>query len=695
MEVNELNKAGMEPQDKASNNDSNNTVNESEMQKSASENKLQDIDKITDDVKSDNLETDESLTEESSTDKALTEENSDVSTLEPVNEENADNKEEKTEVVVEDSNKSETQDDEENKEPIKPEEVDISTLDKVGIIDRMRHLLNNFNLMVIKDEAEQLRVAFYKIYNEEVEAIKQKFIDSGEKEMNFIAPADELEKEFKLLVKEFKTLKSNYTKQIEAEKEVNLAKKLEVIEEIKGLVNRQESINDTFVEFRELQKRFHEIGNIPQSKVRDVWDTYHLHVENFYDYVKINRDLRDLDLKKNMEAKILLCERAEELQEGKNAVEDFKKLQELHARWREIGPVPKDKREELWQRFSQASSVINQRHHKYYENLHNILVDNLKRKTELCEKVEAILEDLSTSARSWEKQTKEIVEIQKVWKTIGFAPKKENTTIYERFRLACDSFFDKKREFFKQYKINQQNNLEKKIKLCEKAEALADSTEWRKTTDILIALQKEWKTIGPVPYKVSDSIWARFRKPCDIFFENKAKHFHNIENVYDTNLKAKKDLIQEVTDYKLSEDNDLIFKDLQEFQRRFAEIGHVPYKFKDSINNEFRNAINKHFDNLNMDEYHKNIERYKNRLANMVANDKNDKNDKLYSERNKLMNKLKQIENDITVWENNIGFFAKSKNSESVLRDFKRKIENGKRDIKLLNEKLKMLNNLD
>ncbi len=573
------------------------------------------------------------------------------------------------------------------------DKVDLTALSRGELVKRLKHITKHFDLHEIKDEVDEIKSIFYKLYNEEVEVLKKHFVESGELEENFAAPIDALELEIKNLIHEFKQRKYEHAKKIEEEKEKNLIAKNEVIEAIKNLVNRQESLNETFNEFRNLQQRFHEIGPIPQNKVRDTWDTYNLHIENFYNYVKINKELRDLDLKKNLELKTDLCEKAEKLIDDPLVVNSFKTLQKYHDRWREIGPVPKEVKDELWERFKAATTVINQKHQAYFEGLKDQLKENLKLKTNLCEKAESILTEEAHSPKEWEEKSKKLIELQQTWKTIGFAPKKDNNAIYERFRSACDKFFEDKRSFFKEYKNQQQQHLIEKTKLCEKAETMKDSTDWKKTTDEFIRIQKQWKEIGPVPRRQSDAIWHRFRKACDAFFDNKSKFFNKVDESQDDNLKAKEAIIEKLKNFKNSSDNEETFKQLQEYQRKFAEIGHVPFKDKDRINQDFRNEINKHFDNLNMDEYHKNVQKFRNRLENMKNSGHQD--DKMNQERHKLLNKLKQLENDITVWENNIGFFTKSKSSASLIKDFEHKIENGKRNIKLLQEKIDMLDHLE
>ncbi|MCU4164891.1 DUF349 domain-containing protein [Carboxylicivirga caseinilyticus] len=582
---------------------------------------------------------------------------------------------------------------EEGGQEIELESVDHIMLSKEQLVKRLRDVLKHYPVEKIKEEVEEIKSAFYKKHKAELEDLKRKFVESGELEENFAAPVDNLEIELKDMLQDFKARKAEFNRRIEEERQSNYHAKLDVIEAIKELINGQESLNETFQAFRELQQRWRNIGPIPQDKVHDMWETYNYNIENFYNYIKINKELRDLDLKKNMEAKTELCEKAEKLLLEPTIVKAFKTLQKYHEQWREIGPVPHDKKEELWARFKEATSLINKRHQEYFEGLKDQLQKNLEAKTELCEKAEALITvDLHTP-KEWEAKSKELIELQNIWKTIGFAPKKDNNKIYDRFRTACDSFFNAKRDFFKSYKSEQSTNLQLKTELCLQAEAMKNSTDWKRTTDEFIKIQKRWKEIGPVPRKQSDIIWKRFRTACDAFFDHKSNFFNHKDEEQEKNLELKEALIKEVAAFEASENSEENFEKLQDFQHRWNEIGHVPIKDKDRVNQEFRGLINQYFDNLNLDEYHKNVEKFRNKIENYKTNDY--AGDKLTQERNKIINKLKQLENDITVWENNIGFFAKSKKSEALVRDFKHKIETGRRNIKLLNKKLDMLEDMD
>lgn len=574
------------------------------------------------------------------------------------------------------------------------EKVDYDTLTKIKLVARLKMVLSTYPIDQVKNEVEAIKIAFYKQLKEETDALKHKFVESGELEENFKAPFDADEHDLKDLLKLYRDKRTELNENLEEEKEKNLQVKTEVIEAIKSLVNRQESLNDTFHEFRELQQKWREIGPVPQANLRDLWNNYNYAIESFYNYININKELRDLDLKKNLEVKLDLCERVEKLLLEPNIVHAFNALQKFHEQWREAGPVPKEKKDEVWERFKEATSIINKKHQEHFESIKDQLKQNLDAKTQLCEKAEEIVAsaDKIASPREWEDKSKELVDIQHLWKTIGFAPKKDNNRIYDRFRTACDQFFEHKRDFFKDYKSDQHNNLQLKTELCLQAEALKGNTEWKKTTDEFIKIQKRWKEIGPVPRKQSDIIWKRFRAACDEFFENKSKHFSSVDSEQDQNLKLKQQIVEDLKNFTVTQDSELTFKTLQEYQKKWSDIGHVPFKEKDRINQEYRLQINKLFDTLNMDEYHKNVQKFGGKIDNLKGSDHSI--EKLTQERNKIINKLKQLETDITLWENNIGFFAKSKNSDALIRDFNNKIESGKRNIKLLNEKLDMLDDI-
>jgi hypothetical protein len=571
--------------------------------------------------------------------------------------------------------------------------ADYATLSELELINKLRELLENDDFESIKSDVDAIKINFFRLYRANIEAQKTAFIEAGGKLEEFKAESDPYELDLRNLLKKYQDRRIELNKRTEEIKEENLQKKYEIIEEIKALINNKESINKTFQDFRDLQNKWREIGSVPQAKLKDLWDTYHHHVENFYDFIKINKELRDLDLKKNLEAKIDICEKAEELLVEPSIIKAFNVLQKYHEQWREVGPVPRDKKDELWERFKAATSIINKRHQDYFEGRKNDQKKNLDAKVALCEKVEEIANHEIDSHRDWDERSKELIELQKVWRTIGFAPKKDNNKIYERFRLASDRFFDRKREFYNQNKEEQNSNLQLKTDLCIQAEALKDSTDWKKTADEFIAIQKAWKEIGPVPRKHSDSIWKRFRAACDYFFENKAKHFSSIDTEQLENLRLKKELLEEVKQFALTGDDSADLDKLKDFQRRFTEIGHVPFKEKDAIQNDFREVINSHFDTLRVDERRRNLMKFKNKVANNSSTGKGLSKNRF--EREKYMTKLKQLETDLALLDNNIGFFANTKNASALIDDVNQKIASTKEKIEFLKEKIRIMDAME
>ena len=572
-------------------------------------------------------------------------------------------------------------------------EFDYSTLTREDLVNRLETLLENQSAHVIRNDVDHIKINFYKKNKAEIEQKRKKFVEDGGNIEDFQVQTDTLEEKIKELFKRFRNQKAEYNRNIESEKQTNLKRKYEVIEKIKELINSKESINKTFHEFRDLQHEWRTLGLVPQQNLKDLWDTYNHHVEKFYDYIKINKELRDLDLKKNLELKIQLCEKAEELLLEPSVINAFKTLQKYHEQWREIGPIPVELRSEIWERFKEATAKINRKHQEHFEGLKKVQKLNLEQKALLCEQVEEISNLVLQSHKQWDDKSKKIIEIQKVWKTIGFAPKKDNNKIYERFRSACDSFFTSKREFYALNKENQLNNLQLKTDLCVQAEALQESTEWKKSTEDLILLQKKWKEIGPIPKKQSDAVWRRFRAACDHFFNKKSDHYQNINQTYSQNLEAKNNLLEEVNSFVLTDNIEENFKIINEFQRKWSEIGFVPFKEKDNLQEKFRQAINKHFDNLDINDGKRNLLKFKNKLNNIREKPKADV--KMYQERERFMNRLQQLKNDIVLWENNIGFFTSSKNAQSMIEEVQNRIDNAKETMKLLEQKIEMIDNMD
>jgi len=592
--------------------------------------------------------------------------------------------------VTDDELEEEDSIDEEN---TKARLTDYSSLNEVELLASLVKLLENEDVESIKNDVDAIKIYFFRIYRANIEAQKVAFAAEGGDLEEFKAEPDPYELELRNLLKQYQDLRSEHNKKIDETKETNLQKKYEIIEEIKALINNKESINKTFHDFRELQNRWRDIGLVPQAKLKDLWETYHHHVENFYDFIKINKELRDLDLKKNLEIKMEICEKSEELLVEPSIIKAFNILQKYHEQWREVGPVPRDKKDELWERFKAATSIINKKHQDYFEGRKSDQKKNLDAKIALCEKVEEIATAAIETHRDWDERSRELIELQKMWRTIGFAPKKDNNKIYERFRIASDAFFDHKREFYNQNKEEQTNNLQMKTDLCVQAEALKDSTEWKKTADEFINIQKAWKEIGPVPRKYSDVIWKRFRAACDHFFESKSKHFSSIDGEQGENLRLKRELLEQVKQFVLSGEDNADLDKLKEFQRSFTEIGHVPFKEKDAIQNEFREVINHHFDSLRIDDKRRNLMNFKNKVAGNTSSGKGQNKNRF--EREKYMTKLKQMESDLALLDNNIGFFANTKNAEALIEDVNQNIINTKEKIEFLKEKIRIMDAMD
>ena len=559
---------------------------------------------------------------------------------------------------------------------------DLTGLSESELVALFANKIESEPVQTLRPVVEAIKIAFYKQHRIKVDAERKAFIEAGGNEDEFTPSPCADEARFKELFALYRNERDKYIAKLEANKENNLKLKLAIIEELKELINSDETMNTTFSRFRELQQRWKEVGLVPQQNVKDLWETYNLHVENFYNFIKINKELRDLDLKKNYELKISLCEQAEELTLETQVVEAFRRLQKLHDEWRETGPVAIEFKETLWERFKEASSRINKRHQEHFESLKAEQTKNLALKHELCQKIEAITTRPILSRKEWNKASEELLEIQKVWKTIGFAPKKDNNRIYERFRAACDKFFELKREYYAGQKSEMEHNLAIKNELCAEAETLAMSEDWKRATDELIALQARWKQVGPVSRRHSDIIWKRFRAACDKFFERKAAHFASVDSQHEENLKLKQALLEEMRGADVKAGG---FDAIKEFQRRWSQIGFVPIKFKDALQKEYKSIVDGMFATLRSSERDRSINRFRERVSNMKSSGQ------LRSERERLFNKVRQMEQDIALLENNIGFFSKSKNAEALIADVREKIERTKRDMSEIIEKIKLI----
>ena len=508
------------------------------------------------------------------------------------------------------------------------EENAAGKLTKEEILNRLQALVDA-PIETVRGEVESLKQAYYKIRRNEVDELKKAFIEQGGDEKDFSIPEDSQENYLKELLNSYKEKKAAYLAEEEKQKAENYEIKLQLIEQLKMLCESQDDFNKLYNEFKDIQQKWKEIKLVPEEHANELWKEYQTYSEAFYDLIKINNQFRDYDFKKNLELKTALCEAVEKLQDEKDIISAFHQLQKLHQQWREIGPVAKELREELWGRFKAASTVINKRHQQHFENLKAKEQENLVAKTAICEEIEGIDYAALQTFKDWDEKNNEVLALQQKWRTIGFTPKKHNTKIFERFRAACDVFFTKKTEFYKSIKAEMEKNLEKKRALCEKAEALKDSTDWKGTTEKMIALQKEWKTIGQVTRRHSDSIWKRFITACDYFFDNKNKNVSSQKSEEQTNLEAKKALIEKVKTMDESLDTEEAITMLKEWIAEWNEIGHVPFKEKDKVYKAFHEAVDAQFDRLKVDQRDRRMKSYRNNVSEMAGKGKG----KLYSER--------------------------------------------------------------
>ena len=544
---------------------------------------------------------------------------------------------------------------------------DLADKSLAELSDMFVQLKDSAERMSRSKEAEAIKSAFYKLLGR----LKGESGVAEEAESSQDNPFEAVEQNFKALYADYKKERAEYNKEQDARREENLAKKQAIIEELKALVEGQEDVSAQFPAFRELQNRWREAGPVPATAFRDVNDTYQFYVEKFYDMVKINRDLRDLDFRKNLEAKQAFCEAAEKLAENDNVVSAFHDLQKLHEQWKEYGPVAKEYREDIWNRFKAATAVINKRYQAHFEGLKEQQADNLVKKTELCERTEEIAAREIKTTSEWNAASKEIEEIQAAWRRIGYATKKDNQKIYDRFRAACDAFYTRKRDFYSGIKDNMNENLDKKLSLIEQAEALKSSTEWKKATDQFIALQKQWKEIGAVPRKKSEALWKRFRGACDEFFAARDAHAGG-ENDFYGNLRAKRKVVEDVQAYEPAADAAANEEAMRAFQERWAAIGHVPFKEKDGINRAFRDAMQDKFPGFG---------------AQRGAPARGGRAPR--SPKDLLIEKYNKLQQNITTYENNIGFFSASKNSEPLIRQMEERIAQAKAELKELEAEIR------
>lgn len=557
---------------------------------------------------------------------------------------------------------------------------------KYEVLERVKELAHSDETPA-KDEVDHLKTAFYKLLFAEREADQKTFIENGGDPEAYVMKTDDSEEQFKAEMGLIKEKRAKAFQQQEEEKKANLQRKQQIIEKIKMMSTSPEEANKSYNDFKALQQEWKDIKAVPAEKANELWRNYQLYVEQYYDLLNLNRELREYDFKKNLEQKTLLCEAAEKLADEPDAVSAFHQLQELHQQYREIGPVAKELREQIWARFKAASTVINKRHQQHFEELRAKEEENLTRKTALCEKVEAIAKEENKNATDWENHTKQIIDIQTEWKTIGFAPQKMNVKIFDRFRAACDDFFGRKAEFFKTLKEKFAENTKKKKEMVEQAKALMDSTDWKATSDKLIKLQKEWKTIGMVPKKVGDQLWAEFVAACNKFFEARNAATAGTRNEEQQNLDRKKEIIAKLKEL-LDNSADNVQATLQQLIDEYGKIGHVPFKEKDKLFKEYHKVVDALYKQLNISASKQRLDNFKSSIKSMAKQGE----DMLDNERGRLMRRYEQLKSEITTYENNLGFLnASSKKGNSLIDEMNRKVNKLKDDLELIRQKIKAI----
>ena len=559
-------------------------------------------------------------------------------------------------------------------------------LSKEEILDKLAVMVGS-TTEVSRGEIESLRQTFYRVRRAEIESLKKTFINGGGEEKDFVAPEDAAEDRLKDLLSAYKEKRAVIAAEEEREKAANYALKLQLIDQLKTLIESQDDFGKLYSQFKDIQQKWKDIKLIPQEHAGELWKSYQTYTEKFYDLIKINNQFRDYDFKKNLEQKTALCETVEKLQQESDVISAFHQLQKLHQQWREIGPVAKELRESLWARFKAASTVINKRHQEHFDLLKSKEQENLVAKTAICEEIEGIDFDALKTFKNWEDKSKEVIALQGRWKTIGFAPKKSNVQVFERFRAACDAFFNKKGAFLKSVKDEMERNLELKKSLCEKAEALKDSTDWKSTTEKMIALQKEWKATGAVARRHSDVIWKRFISACDYFFEQKNKSVSSRKGAEQTNLAAKNALIEKIENLDETLASDDALAELKNLMAEWNAIGHVPFKEKDKVYKAYHDAVDKQFDRLKVDQDDRRMQSFRSNLNDMTSGEHG--KGKLLSEREKLMRMYDRMKSELHTYENNIGFLSvSSKGGGGLVKELERKIENLKKEMSLTIKKI-------
>lgn len=576
-------------------------------------------------------------------------------------------------------------------QPLEAEEqIDYEQLNKQELVEMLEALVQEKDISLIKNKVSRVKVAFYHRNKEDIENKMHAFVTAGGSEEAYEHIPDPLEKRFQQAFSIYKHNKAKYSEILEKEKLVNLKIKQEILDDLKALINSEETLKKTYDEFKALQEKWKEVGQVPVSELNNLWQNYHFLVEQFFDKVRINKELRDLDLKKNLEQKIELCEKAEQLLLDDSILRSFKLLQKYHDEWREIGPVPREQKDEVWERFKAATDKINQRRRQHYKELHEEQQLNLKAKQALCDQIEAYLaENEFHSVKTWQKATDKINELLKMWKSVGRAPKADNDEVWKRFKGSLDQFYAAKRSFFAAIKEQQLENYNRKVDLCIRAEALKSSEEWKSATKDLIKLQKEWKEIGPVPRKYSDKIWKRFRAACDEFFQRKSEFYKRSHQHEEENLQKKHALIESIKNFEVKASKKENMEALKSFQKAWAEIGHVPFHEKDKVYQLFRDAYDALMEKLGISNNEMTASGYQNKIE--MFKTAPDGEQRMLKERSVLVSKLNKLKDDINLWENNIGFFSNSKQSNVFKTEFEKKIEKAKGELAALKAKIKVI----
>lgn len=566
------------------------------------------------------------------------------------------------------------------------EMIDYSQFTRPQLVEALEECLGNEDVLSVRNTVSAIKAAYIIREKEEreLEATKQ----SGEEEQNTVA-SDPIHEKYLELSNSYKVKKAKYAEEAEKQKLDNLSKKNQILEELRQLVESEEELKKTYDAFKHVQEKWKEIGQVPKNEINNLWQNYNFLVEKFFDKVKINKELKDLDLKKNLELKIELCEKAEELLLEPSVGKSFRELQKYHDKWRDIGPVPQEKKDEVWERFKSATEKINERRREYYDNLKLEQEKNLEAKRELCVKAEQFTEVTADSAKEWQEHTTSLNALMESWKAVGPVEKVHNVEIWTRFKTAIDAFYQNKKEFFSKLKDDQVGNYNEKVNLCIQAEAIKTSTDWKRATDELLRLQQEWRKIGPVPKKYSDKVWKRFRAACDEFFTAKSAYFQNIGSREEDNLKLKKELIQQIRDFEFGEDKNENLSIIKDFQRKWLDIGHVPIKLKNDIHNEFRDVIDAALDKLNIGKLEKSTIGFKSKFEKLAASP--GAGQTISKERSFLLAKINGMKNEIKLLENNIGFFSKSKGANALRDEVQAKIDKAKEELKVFEEKLKIL----